>query len=89
VWGAAPPETLSLVWRSAFAVVARPRLWGVAVRQAFRLAPRRWWRHSPYLPVPDREYLRFRVQTQYGTGERSPEPADVVAYLDWCRRFPD
>jgi hypothetical protein len=40
------------------------------------------------LPVPDREYLRFRLQTQYGDPDREPEAADVVAYLRWCREYP-
>jgi hypothetical protein len=39
--------------------------------------------------VPDPAYLHFRLQTQYGGAEPSADPADVVAYLNWCRRFPD
>ncbi len=72
----------------AVAVVVRPRLWPVALRQAVRLAPSGWWRRPPFLPVPDPAYLRFRLQTQYGDATRAPDPADLIAYLDWCRRFP-
>jgi hypothetical protein len=76
---------------SGVAVVAalarRPTLWPVAARQAWRLAPAGWWRHPPYLPVPDPEYLRFRLVTQYGSADHRPDPADVVAYLNWCRRI--
>lgn len=65
-------------------ILARPRLWPTALRQVRRLARPHWWRQSPYLPVPDREYLRFRMETQYGaSGE--PVAADIVAYLEWCR----
>jgi hypothetical protein len=71
------------------ALLRRPTLWPVAARQAWRLAPAGWWRHRPHLPVPDPAYLRFRFQTQYGDASRAPEPDDVVAYLEWCRRFPD
>lgn len=71
---------------AALAVVVRPGLWGVAVRQTLRLAVPGWWRRWPPLPVPDPDYLRFRFQTAFGTGE--PAAADVVAYLKWCRRFP-
>ena len=74
--------------RAAVAVAVRPRLWGVAVVQAFRLAAPGWWRRWPPLPRPDPDYLRFRLQTAYGTREGGPDPADVVAYLEWCRRFP-
>ena len=36
-------------------------------------------------PLPDPDYLRFRLETQYGAGGR-PDPRDLVAYLEWCRR---
>ena len=68
-------------------VAARPWLWPVAVRQVFALAPRGWWHRTPFLPLPDRDYLRFRLQAQYGDPEHEPEPADLVTYLEWCRGY--
>jgi len=68
------------------AVLMRPGLWLTALRQAWRLVPRRWWARPPFLPLPDREYLRFRLETQYGDPEHRPEPDDLVTYLEWCRR---
>ena len=76
------------VGEAALAVALRPRLWGVAVTQVLRLARPGWWRRWPPLPVPDRAYLRFRMQTAYGDPDTLPAPGDVVAYLEWCRRFP-
>jgi hypothetical protein len=73
--------------RAALALLGHPVLWPTAVAQLFRLAPSGWWRTRPHFPVPDASYLRFRLQTQYGDPEREPEPADVVAYLKWCRRY--
>lgn len=73
--------------RGALAVLARPALWPTAVFQLCRLAPRGWWRHAPFLPLPDAAYLRFRLQTQYGDPDREPEAADLVSYLRWCRRY--
>jgi len=73
--------------RAATAVALRPGLWGTALVQCLRLAPTGWWRRWPPLPLPDAEYLRFRLQTQYGDAERAPDPADVVAYLQWCRSY--
>ena len=70
---------------ATLAVVVRPGLWLVAVRQVLRLARRDWWRHPPFLPVPDADYLRFRLTTQYGDPEHAPDPADLVSYLRWCR----
>ena len=73
--------------RAAAAVASRPGLWATTAAQAIRLAPTGWWRRRPWLPLPDPAYLRFRLQTQYGDPEREPEPADVVAYLEWCRGY--
>lgn len=63
----------------------RPRLWATAAAQSRRLVAPRWWRRVPFLPLPSRDYVRFRLRTQYGGDE--PEPADVVTYLEWCREM--
>jgi len=70
------------------AVARRPRLWPVALRQWRRTTPRQWWRCRPFLPVPSREYLRFRLLTQYGDSEARATATDVVNYLAWCRHQP-
>ena len=90
----APVSTPSPAWvlRVALAVLRRPALWVVALVQAFRLARPGWWRHWPPVPVPDADYLRFRLETMYGTasgpGPCEPPVEDVLEYLDWCRRLP-
>lgn len=71
----------------AAALSLRPALWLTAVTQLLALAPTGWWRHRPFLPAPDPAFLRFRLQTYYGDPEREPEPADAVAWLEWCRRY--
>ncbi len=71
----------------AWALARRPDLWATAVRQVFVLAPTGWWRRRPFLPIPDAEYMRFRMVTQYGDAAHRPEPADVIAYLHWCRAY--
>ncbi|CAN5806669.1 hypothetical protein BH10ACT1_BH10ACT1_42120 [soil metagenome] len=70
----------------AVALLRRPGLWPTAAEQAGRLARPGWWRRRPFLPLPDPDYLRFRLETQYGS-DREPEPQDVVVYLGWCREF--
>jgi hypothetical protein len=71
------------------AVVRRPRLWSTALRQWVRLTPRGWWHRRPFLPVPDRHYLGFRMQTQYGDPRHRPATTDVISYLTWCREWQD
>jgi hypothetical protein len=74
---------IAVVW----AVARRPALWPTAVRQARRTARPGWWRRPPFLPLPGGEYLRFRLLTQYGDVDRTPVPADAIAYLEWCRAW--
>jgi hypothetical protein len=72
-------------WVAALAgVVARPHLWRTALGSARALAPPGWWRRPPFLPLPDRSYLAFRLETQYGS-DGAPAPGDLVTYLEWCR----
>lgn len=74
----------------AVAVISHPSLWITAIRQVRILAPNGWWRRAPYLPLPDAEYLRFRMVTAYGgEGVGQPTKSDVVTYLRWCRAWPD
>ena len=69
------------------AVTARPGLWPVALGQLLRLAAPGWWHRPPFLPVPPAGYRRFRVLTQYGDPVHPMDAADVVRYLEWCRRW--
>ena len=73
--------------RAGVAVLVRPRLWVIAATQLIALAPRGWWHRWPPLPLPDPAYLRFRLVTQYGDPERTPDVADVLTYLHWCRNL--
>jgi hypothetical protein len=73
--------------RSAAAVLGEPRLWPTAARQAARLTVPGWWRRAPFLPLPDRDYLGFRLQTMYGDAAHTPEADDLLTWLRWCRQF--
>ena len=70
------------------AVAVHPTLWATGLTQAWRLRRRGWWRHRPYLPLPDRDYLALRSVTAYGRADASPSHHDVVTYLHWCRAWP-
>lgn len=68
------------------AIAARPGLWLTALRQVAALARTGWWRTWPPVPTPDRDYLHFRLVTQYGGDGAAPSGRDVVQYLEWCRQ---
>lgn len=87
--------------RIAWAVLRVPQLWPTAARVARSTVPPRWWCRRPFLPVPSRPYLEFRLTTQYGGGGQrggadtlarrdnvgADIGADAVAYLHWCRSW--
>jgi len=70
-------------WRILTALARRPHLWGVARS----LVPPRWWRRWPPLPLPPAEYVRFRSETMYGSAGGGLSEADLIEYLEWCRRM--
>lgn len=77
-------------WGAAIAAVAvRPTLWPTAVRAVVRLAPRGWWRHRPFVPIPDPAYLEFRSSTAFGPDATAPPARELVSYLRWLRSWPE
>ena len=62
---------------------------GVALlRVGWRFRRRRWWRRPPFLPLPDRTYLRWRMHTAYGDHDTVPPADDVIRYARWAVRKP-
>jgi hypothetical protein len=73
------------VARCAVAVAAHPRLWLTACRQYRAALPRQWWRRHPFVPIPPGDYVRFRLQTQYGSVNHRIDTVDVLNNLSWCK----
>ena len=71
----------------AVRAVTRPRLLGSLMRAAWRFRARGWWRRPPFLPVPPREYLDWRMHTAYGEGAREPSPDELSRYIRWANRL--
>jgi hypothetical protein len=40
----------------------------------------------PFLPIPDRQYVRWRMLTAYGSEDAVPPAKDVVRYARWAVR---
>ena len=74
--------TLTLAGRAAL----RPRLAADLLRVAWRFRRRRWWARAPFLPLPPREYVRWRMHTAYGDHDAVPPAADVERYARWVGR---
>ena len=66
--------------------LVRPTLAIDLVRVAWRFRSRGWWRRPPFLPLPDREYVRWRMYTAYGDADAVPPVEDLVRYARWVGR---
>ena len=73
--------TLELLVRA----LIHPRLAIDLVRTAWAFRRREWWRKPPFFPVPDREYLRWRMYTAYGDDDAVPPARDVIGFARWRR----
>ena len=54
---------------------------------AWAFRRRGWWRIPPFLPLPDSEYLAWRLHTAYGEERRLPPVGDVLRFARWRRRM--
>jgi hypothetical protein len=75
----------SLTLRLTARAAVNPRLAVDLVRTAWAFRRREWWRTPPYLPLPDRAYLRWRMYTAYGDEAAVPPLADVISFARWRR----
>lgn len=64
----------------------RPSLARDLLRVAWRFRSRRWYARRPFLPLPDREYVRWRMHTAYGDHGALPPADDVIRYARWVTR---
>ena len=83
-------DALRLLLGATSVALRHPKLWVTGVFAGGRMARSRWWRRSPFLPVPAEEFLHFRMVTMYG-GDGSAavdqRADDIVAWLQWCRTW--
>ncbi|HXZ83170.1 MAG TPA: hypothetical protein VED84_05405 [Acidimicrobiales bacterium] len=54
---------------------------------AVGLVPKRWWRRRPFLPLPDRDWIAFRMEVAYGDPCAVPSAEDLADYLAWARQM--
>jgi hypothetical protein len=65
-----------------------PRLALDLLRAAWRFRARDWYRRPPFLPLPDRTYLAWRMHTAYGDHHTIPPADDIERYARWTRNIP-
>lgn len=73
---------LNLALRS----VVNPATGLALLRVGWRFRHRHWYRRFPFLPLPAREYMRWRTYTDLGNYDAVPTAADVARYARWAVR---
>ena len=68
--------------------VRNPLLGIALLRVAWRFRSREWLRRPPFLPLPDRRYLKWRMYTAYGDENIVPPADDIARYARWAVREP-
>jgi hypothetical protein len=79
---------VGLSLRLAGRALRHPALAVDLLRVTWRFRAQGWWRRFPFLPVPDRTYLAWRMHTAYGDHDAVPPAADIERYARWTRRIP-
>lgn len=73
----------ALYLRMMTLAVRRPGLIPSMLGAAWAFRARDWYRRPPYLPLPSRRYLRWRMETAYGDPDRLPPAHDLERFLRW------
>jgi hypothetical protein len=74
--------SLSLTLRA----LVNPALAWDLVTVAWRFRRRDWYVRAPFLPVPARDYVAWRMYTAFGDHHAVPTVHDVIRYARWARR---
>ncbi len=77
-------------WTGLFAALTlralvRPRLAADLFAAVWAFRARGWYRRFPFLPLPPRVYIRWRMYTAYGSEDAVPPLEDVVRFARWRR----
>jgi hypothetical protein len=85
------PVAGAMTWRRlVLALTARslrsPSLGVTLLRVAWRFRKRGWYKAAPFLPLPPREYVRWRMYTAYGDYDAVAPAEDVERYARWAVR---
>ena len=71
--------------RLGLKALVRPRVAVDLLRLAWSFRARDWYRRAPFLPLPPREYMQWRMFTAYGDEHTIPPVNDVVSFARWRR----
>ena len=65
----------------------RPWIIPHVVGAAWAMRARRWYARAPFLPLPPRIYVDWRMETAYGDAHANPPADELARYLVWSTRM--
>lgn len=80
-----PASWSALYFGLVMRALRSPRLAVDLLRLAWSFRARDWYRRFPLLPLPPRDYMRWRMFTAYGDEDAVPPIEDVVNFARWRR----
>ncbi len=80
-----PASWPTLYVRLTLRALVNPRLALDLLHLTWSFRARDWYRRPPFLPVPPREYMRWRMFTAYGDENAVPPVEDIVGFARWRR----
>lgn len=75
----------ALYARLALRALVSPRVALDLARLTWSFRALDWYRRPPFLPLPPRDYMRWRMLTAYGDESAVPSVEDVIAFARWRR----
>jgi hypothetical protein len=70
---------------AALRALVNPRLGIDLLKAGWAFRRRDWLMRAPFLPIPDRDYLRWRMYTAYGAEDTVPPLEDLLRFVRWRR----
>jgi len=78
---------LPLILRLIPRALVDPALARALLLVAWRFRRNRWYLRFPFLPLPARDYVRWRMYTAYADPDAVPPVDDVIRYARWAARI--
>ena len=75
------------IWKILTVVLRRPLLLPGMLRASWVFRARNWYRSPPFLPIPPRDYVRWRMETAYGEADAVPPGDELARFLRWGERL--
>ncbi len=76
---------IGLTTRLTLRALVNPRLAVDLLKTAWAFRRRGWLSQPPFIPLPDRTYLRWRMYTAYADPDAIPPAEDVIRFARWRR----